>query len=480
MQEILWALSKTRNLADMMNLEVFLVGGFVRDIFLGEQNKDVDLLVNGPCLEFAQKLAGEVDGSFISLSTEHEIYRVVIKRLRLQLDITRPAGGQFLKDLCRRDFTCNAIALNVKDYLENNSWWEKAVDPTFGLEDLARRQLRPVGTDSFSNDPVRIIRGLRLAVVLGLQLDKKYHDYAYQAAPLLSKVAGERIKQELWLLLGQFKAYQHLQILDSWQVLETIFPQVVQLKKTEQNCHHAENAWAHSLRTLKALEEARTYYLPEPFKTIASDYLAEQLTVGGTRLQLLKLATLFHDVGKIDTAVRRPDGRITFHNHQRLGVKYIEQFADRLALGKRERQCWSKVTALHMRPLSLFVQSKVTDKAYLRFFQEAGADTAMVLLLSYADVKATRQAKALDIEPEFEKFILEMWEKYLRFHRLAEENLVTGMELKECLKLDQGTLVGKLQEEIKQARWEGKISNKQEALTYASRLLEGERGTWKD
>ncbi len=440
MQEILWVLSKTRNLAEQMQIEVYLVGGFVRDLFLGEQSKDIDLLVKGPCLEFGQQLAREVEGSFVSLSPEHDIYRVVIKRLGIQMDITRPVNGQFVKDLFHRDFTCNAIALDVKDYLEDNTWWEKAVDPTRGLEDLARRQLRPIGGESFINDPVRIVRGLRLASRFDLNLDCQYRQFACQAKERLKDVAGERLKQELWLLLAQPRASRYLRFLDEWRVLDIIFPEIDFLRRTAQNYHHNENAWAHSLRTMETLETEGIGYLPEDIRPKAEKYLAEQLTVAGSRRQLLKIVALFHDVGKIDTAATRPDGRITFYNHDRAGVKYIEQYAARLALSKRERQSWTRVTVLHMRPLALFVRGDVSDKACYRLFADAGADTGMLLMLAYADVKATRTAKGETVEEGFKEFLFDLWRQYFHFYDLKEAKLITGADLRDKLALEPGPL----------------------------------------
>lgn len=470
MHDILWVLSKVRNMAEQQNLEVFLVGGFVRDLYLNEYSRDIDLLLNGPCLEFSQQLARETEGSFVPLSPEHNVYRVMVKRLGIQIDITSPVDGQFTRDLFARDFTCNAIALNVKDYLEERTWWEKALDPTKGLEDLGRRKLRPVTRDSFVKDPVRIFRGLRLAAELGLDLVPEYETLAKKAAPLLQKVAGERIKQELWLLFKQEEAYRYVRLLDQWRVLDQVFPELTKLRETEQNFHHGENAWAHSLRVLETMEKEDLGYLPGRIRDAAREYLSQQLTVAGTRWQLLKFAALFHDIGKIDTSRKMENGRITFHGHDRAGVKYGERYAGYLGFSRRERNSLVNVIKLHMRPLALFVDDKMTDRAVYRLLKDAGEEMGMLLLLSYADIMATRQASGRNLEQSFREFLLTLWKRYLEF-RSEEKPLVTGQELLVELGLQPGPIIGELLDGIEEARLSGRVKNKQQAFARAKELL---------
>ena len=473
MHHILWALSKARNLADKRRLEVFLVGGFVRDLFLNEYSKDIDLLVTGHCLEFSQQLAKETGGTLIALGGKHQLYRVVIKKTGIRMDITSFAEGQFIKNLLNRDFTCNAIALNVKHYLENNIWWDKVLDPSKGLEDLSRRKLRPLKKDAFSNDPVRILRGLRLAAQFGLDLEPEYHVQAQAAAPLLYNVPGERIKQELWPLLKQQYSHRYVKLLDNWQVLDVIFPAIGQLRRTEQNYHHAENAWAHSLRVLKVLELDGIDYLPRKVKVLIPDYLSQKLSVDGNRGQVLKLAALIHDIGKIDTSNTLPDGRITFHGHDKAGLKYAEKISERLRLGKHEQQSLSNIVGLHMRPLALAVEKKVSEQAYYRFLKKAKDDVGMILLLSFADVSATRAAKGKTIEPSYVKYLSQLWEMSLHYN--YKDSLLNGDDLINNLDVKPGPIVGVLLDRVKQARFSGRIKNKEEALRFAEDELNKKR-----
>jgi len=216
---------------------------------------------------------------------------------------------------------------------------------------------------------------------------------------------------------------------------------------------------------LKVLENEGVDYLPRKVSALIPDYLSQRLTVDGTRSQVLKLAALIHDIGKIDTSKKQPDGRITFHGHDSAGTKYAEKISMRLRLGKREQQSLSNTVKLHMRPLALAVEKKITEQAYYRFLTEAGDDAGMILLLSFADVSATRAAKGKTIEPSYVKYLSQLWEKNIHYN--YQDSFLNGDDLINYLHLKPGPVVGVLLNRIEQARFSGRLKNKEEALKFA-------------
>jgi len=481
------------------NKKIYLVGGFLRDLYLGNPGRDLDFAVSGNALGFAREAAEILDGSYIPLDRINGVARVLLEHRgeKWQIDFASLKGWNLEEDLSNRDFTINATALELSTYLgftENDSglaaarpdrrrWHETVIDPCGGLADMENKIIRAVNNYIFETDPLRILRAVRLAGQLKFFIQPETMSLMEQGRWLLHEVAGERIWDELLGILALPDSYPWMAMMDAIGILSEIFPFVEKMKLTGQNNHHVDNVWVHSLKTYQLLEDLcrdldgditlTTSRGKELRETILNN-LNSKLAAGHGRSQLIKLAALFHDAGKVDTANVLEDGRITFPAHYEAGLVYVAEFARRLKISRPEEAYLRNLVGNHMYPLYLFVNQPVGPAAIHRFFNKMSRDTTDVLLLSLADLTATYVAgeKAHDLA-RYRTFIGDLLHKY-HFETEIYVNppeLVKGADLMEALGLPPSRKLGELLKKISEARVRGEITSRDEAIAYASRLL---------
>lgn len=481
------------------NKRIYLVGGLLRDLYMGYPGRDLDFAVSGDALSFARAVSDILKGTFIPLDRVNGVARVVFDNNgeKWQIDLSALKGWAIEEDLSRRDFTINAMALELSDYLkisgaydspegersERWRWHEVIIDPYGGLADIENKTIRATNDYVFEADPVRILRGVRLAGKLGFVIKPETLDLMKQSRWLLQEVAGERIWEELLEILDLPESYPWITVLDSIGAISEIFPFVEKMKVTDQNNHHKDNVWSHSLKTYGQLEEMCREDITgsinsdrgEELKDLLSSQLDSKLPAGRSRrYQLLKLLALFHDAGKIDTARVAEDGRITFPDHYTAGLVYVYEISNRLRISKAEESYLKKIMMHHMYPLYLFINQTDEPAAPRLFFNKLGKDVPDVLLLSLADVIATY--KAGDREKDiagYRAFAGDLLHKYY-FEAETYVNLpplVKGAELIEHLGLQPSKKVGSILKKIFEAQVRGEVNNREEALAYASRLL---------
>jgi poly(A) polymerase len=326
-----------RGVLDEYNAVGYIVGGFVRDMLLQVATNDVDIVVDRDVFVVSRTVAEKLDGTFILMDRENQVARVALKQQSgqiLHLDFSAFKGANIEEDLKNRDFTINAMAIPIKE--DNN----QVIDILQGKDDIKSKTIRMVSTKAFIDDPLRILRALRLAAHLDMKIDEATLKIMVASAEKISAVSGERIIEELGRLLLNADSYQYIRLandqLDLWRY---IFPQVSEMRATEQNYYHRDNVWEHCLKTLCQLE--KIIVSPQLPNNIWSVVVADiNRNLSGTRsyLVVLKLACLLHDVGKTVTKGKKPDGRITFYGHDKAGVKFAAEFADHIKLSKVEKK----------------------------------------------------------------------------------------------------------------------------------------------
>jgi poly(A) polymerase len=475
--------------------KIYLVGGFVRDLLLGKESPDADLLVIGRVKQLAEEVAKELKAAFIPLDETHQIYRLVWKETFLQVDLAAPKGrgltgeAALQNDLARRDFTVNALALSLTDYLTGLREQSRVIDYHGGIGHLKVRMLHPLNAQTILDDPLRILRGVRLAGTHGFTLSKECISLMKSAGEELTRVSGERIREELWqiLALGNSRGYVELMTKDL-AVLPILIPEISQMQKTEQNNFHVEDVWQHSLRVLGELEIIfQNKEWPREAAHRIEKYLHTPVNGGKTRIPLLKFAALFHDIGKIVTQAKQATGRITFYNHHQEGVPLVNKICRRLKLGSREANLIETLTRRHMDSLNLFQARPLAMKAKNRFFYRCGEETPGVLILALADDAAAnkaraekwmhdkQRAKALSVAEaapvfpattEFQKFIHALLHDYFEEEKQLNQLpcLLTGRDILEHFNIPQGREVGQLLNIVKMAQIDGEIANSQEAI----------------
>ena len=506
------------------SVRAWLVGGGPRDLLLGRALGDLDLAVDGDGVALARAYADACGGSFVALDSERGTGRVVITTAEgapLIIDLVQLRAATIEADLALRDVTINGMALPLMD---GGRWMvdgfshddtgrdvtipstvhrpPSLIDPLGGYADLLAGRLRACGPTSMADDPLRILRVVRMAATLGFQIDHSLDRALRAAAVGIAQVAAERVRDELLKLLDTPVAAGWLRYLDAIGVLTRIFPELEPARACDQPRVHFLPVLAHSLETVAALDwlidngrwTVDSKDLPPsivhrpPSLPVAVQIhpelsrmlpYAEQIAAGLNerrggvrRAVLLKLAALLHDNAKPQTKVRHPDGSVTFYGHQEQGAVVAMEIAQRLRLGRIDVAYVGAVVHEHMRPGQIRASGQLTRRAVVRLFRDAGDAGADVLLHELADHLATRGPH---IDPIGWQAHLAWVELVLTTHYMRPtpppEPLLRGDALMAELGIGPGPQLGAILREIAEAYASGEIIDREGALALARQLL---------
>jgi putative nucleotidyltransferase with HDIG domain len=485
-----WPWQIVRRLADQRGVRVWPVGGAVRDVLLERPVHDWDFAVDRDALGLARAVADALGGAYFPLDVERGAGRVVLAGsddARQDLDFAALRGPDLESDLLARDLTVNAMALGGTGAL---------VDPAGGKADLEAGRVRATGEWAFQDDPVRLLRAVRVEAELGFEIEPRTAAWMRRDAALLAIPAVERVRDEFARLLATRRAAAHLERLDAFGLLSHVVPELVSLKGVTQSPPHRFDVWRHTLRVIDALEgvlaavaggEVEPYArvdappaawgdLARALHQFAGDvtaHLAVEVSGGRDRALLLKLAALLHDVGKPQTRSQDENGRIHFYNHEPVGARIA---ADRLRALRFSRDEVDRVWVIigqHLRPPHLARAERVTRRAVYRYFRATGCGGVDVVLLSLADHLATwgphlqerRWARRLEVA---ELLLAHFFERYEE--TVAPPPLLTGHDVMAELGLEPGPEIGRLLECVREAQAAGEVRTRAEALALARRL----------
>ena len=484
-------------------LPVYLVGGAVRDALLGRPVHDLDFSLPGDGIKIGRRIADTLSSAgtgtilkadFYPLDTERDTGRVIVSDedgKRMVMDFACFRGKDLESDLTGRDFTLNAIALKLGDYTIH--------DPLGGGMDLKEKLLRSCSTSAFTDDPVRILRGVRLAANFGFHILPETRTAMKEAAGLMEKVSPERVRDELFRILDGLLPGTCLRALDMLGVLDKILPELSALKGVEQIPPHIHEVWEHTLSVVKHLEDLFTALGPNYNPETASDLLTSMLVlqIGRYRSQiggefaksvtadrslrsLILLAALYHDIAKPQTKKADEEGQFHFWEHEQLGAEMLTERARFLALSNDEIERLAVIVRNHMRihllTNRLMDESKPPSRrAIYRFFRDTGPAGVEICLLTLADLQATYEqtlaqetwAAALEVV----RMMLEAWYEK-KEEQVSPPAILDGNNLMRELGLKSGPTIGKLLEAIREAQAVGTISTRAEALSLAREWLE--------
>jgi poly(A) polymerase len=485
--------------------DIYLVGGSLRNLVLGEPCVDWDLMTNGKAHTLARHLAERLGG--VSARLHEKASRVTVHNVAqgtdLVLDISPMHGNTLEEDLRARDFTLNALAAPLSAVLEqlvhsNTLAYANMVliDPLHGLDDLLAHQIKAIDTHVFRHDPLRMLRALRLARRYGLTIDTPTVALIKRDAALLQQVAAERVHEELYALLGYADALEQLHLLDEYGLLTVLFPELCAGRSMRQPFPHHWDVLEHSLQCVGALEvlanalqaDPESVFPPELACTPAANedltvmrtllYEAEQQSIfsfAELHTPRMKLATLLHDIGKPLTFTVSENGAIHFYNHPHVGAPIASAIMRRLSASTPDRRLAQLIAAHHMRPGQLGQDgSAVTPRAIRRYFVDLGPTGILVTLFSLADHLATLGPQPRTLA----------WTRHLSVARLLltsyireratilPPRLLKSDELMSRLKIQPGPLVGQLLEMLAEAQTEGTIHSREEALLLAREYMQ--------
>ena len=464
-------------IADRMGLECYLVGGWVRDLFLHRPSNDIDIVVVGSGIALAEAVAKKLGkGAHLAVfktygtaqvkakvksqepggkSQEIELEFVGARKESYRHDSRNPIveDGTLQEDQERRDFTINAMAicLNKGDGLQVTGYGE-LLDPFDGIGDLERCIIRtPLDPDiTFSDDPLRMMRAIRFATQLGFNLDGETFDAIARNRERIHIITRERIADELNKIMLSRRPSEGWILLDKTGLLPLIFPELAALKGVEvKDGRGHKDVFYHTLQVLDNVAEG------------------QRLQVTGERLQdsilWLRWAALLHDIGKPRSKAWDAQAGWTFRNHNFIGAKMVPKIFAKMKLPLNEKMEYvKKMVDLHMRPINL-IEDTVTDSAVRRLLFEAGDDIEDLMLLCDADITSRNEEKKARFHRNYQLVRQKMVELEERDRIRNFQPPVKGDEIMEMFHLEPCSLVGELKAAVKDAILDGIIPNEYEA-----------------
>jgi len=438
---------------------VYVVGGTLRDLLLGLRPADCDLATESDPLDYAQRLARSTEGRLVPLGKPGKmVYRVITAGV--VYDVCSVEGGSISADLKRRDFTINAIALDIDS--------GKILDVTGGLEDISSGCIRMVSQKAFDADPLRLLRAYRIGASLGFDIEPSTVAAICKRADRICATAAERIREELAKFFQNAASYTYLLQMAQSGLLFSIFPELESLQGCTQNSYHHHDAWHHTLAAYRALEELLT----APRWTQRRFFeLTRSVSLHGG---MLKFAMLLHDIGKPLTRAGQNGSSVHFYGHQKQGALLVGTIADRLRCSLTEKKQLCFLVENHMRPMQLFLLDRhlrMTPRARARFFVKCGQQAPDILLMALAD-HGGKSASGHSPSGGFTTFILDLFDQYRHGarRRLEMPLPINGHDLIHDLGLHPSPLFSHILAEIREALLTGAVTDRASALALSAEI----------
>ena len=435
--------------------EGYLVGGSVRDALMGKSFIDRDIAV-GNAEDFARKLAEKFNATFIELDPEYKIYRLVLEDKINYLDISEIQGKDILEDLARRDFTMNAIAINLSN--------GELIDPFKGKLDIENKLICHINDVNFEDDPLRILRAFRFASTTGFEFSKETKDCINKYKHLLFMPARERINYELMKLFGGEKCSKVLLEMDKFGILEELFPYVNEMKNVPPNTHHHLDLFHHVVETVRNIEDLYSSATEDVRKHLDS------IDFGGfSRINHLKIAGFLHDIGKYSTWTIEENGRHRFIKHDDVGAKMCVSFLRDMKFSKKQIEYVSNMIKNHIYPSNVIDAPELNEKIMMRYLRKMESNVIDNIILAKAD---RLSARGEAITEEIVEANLKGLDKLLSFYLEKKETLkplpklLDGIEIMEIKGIKQSPELGKIISDLKEAQISGDVLTKEEAIVF--------------
>lgn len=443
--------------ADRLGLECYVIGGYVRDLFLHRESKDIDVVVVGSGIQLAEAVTKRLGkGTHLAVFKTYgtaqvkkrdlELEFVGARRESYQHDSRNPIveNGTLEEDQNRRDFTINALAICL-----NKERYGELLDPFDGIGDLERCIIRtPLDPDiTFSDDPLRMMRAIRFATQLGFNVYEETFDAIVRNNERIKIITKERIADELNKIMLSRRPSEGWILLDKTGLLPLIFPELAALKGVEvKEGKGHKDVFFHTLKVLDNVAEAG----------------------GGL---WLRWAALLHDIGKPRSKSWDPKAGWTFRNHNYIGAKMVPKIFAKMKFPLNEKMEYvKKMVDLHMRPINL-IEDIVTDSAVRRLLFEAGDDIDDLMLLCDADITSRNEEKKARFHRNYQLVREKMVELEERDRIRNFQPPVNGDEIMQMFGLEPCSLVGELKAAVKDAILDGVIPNEREAaIQYVTEL----------
>ena len=468
-------------------VEAYFVGGVVRDTLMGRKSEDIDIAVSVDAVTIGRQLAEALGTHCVSLHDEWQVARVVLNDAEWSSNVDiATIQGDIEWDLCRRDFTINAMALPMSEAYHDDVE-ERLLDPCGGLRDLRDGVVRMVSPSAFDADCVRLMRGVRLAAQFEFSLDSDTADAIRERAALVADAPQERVRDELMRLLRTHKAYAGVRLLDELGLLCSVMPELADARDVTQPKEHYWDVFNHLVEAVGWVDamfsgdgDVFPLNLVPRFQGMA-EYFDVDVSDGFDRLTFLKLTALLHDVAKPSTKTIEDSGRIRFIGHHSEGSEIARDILTRLRFGKRGVEHVAGMVQHHLRPTLIAQKGNMpTRRALYRYYRDAGDIALDTLYLNMADYLAARgpmlELKDWTNHCSLIRYILEEGRSGEEGRRRESvqslPKLVDGYDIIDRFALAPGPAIGKLLETVREAQASGEVSTKEQALELVRASLE--------
>ena len=432
------------SLGEQEGKEIYVVGGFVRDLLMGKSINDIDIMTVGEGIPFAERLSNKLGrkkvvpfekfGTALIPGGEIQIEVATARKENYNNDSRKPSKVVYTNlkgDLLRRDFTINAMAMDIRP-----SSFGVLTDPYGGITHIQKKVIQtPLDPDeTFSEDPLRMMRAAYFASKLGFKIEEKCRRSIKKQSSRINIVSKERIRDEFIKILRTNKPSIGLVILQKTGLMKIIFPEIHVMYGMDQTKEwHHKDIFAH---TLQVVDNAAKL----------------------TNKMEIRFAALVHDIAKPPTRRIDPKRGYTFHGHDAVGERMLHKVSKRLRLSNQLSKYLKKLTLLHLRPIAL-AKNGVTDSAVRRLMVSAGSEIDDLMTLCRADI-TTKNPKLV--------------KRYLRNFDLVEDRMkvvlnkdsakkfqspVRGLEIMEIFNIEEGKKVGELKKSVEDAILDGVINN---------------------
>jgi poly(A) polymerase len=472
-----------KSLLHEYKIEGYLVGGFIRDAILKRDIEDIDIAIAADSLDISPVLAQQLNAKCIPMDKTNKVARIILKDAGAagtqHIDVSTIVNN-IEDDLSRRDFTVDAMAISLDNIDTINGC--NIIDPFNGQRDIEQKTLRTVNDKAFEADPLRLLRAVRLAAEAGFTINSETEELIKKQSGLINNVAGERIREELLKLLAVPETGNLFLYMEDLGLISAMMPELIPSKGLEQPSEHYWDVFTHSIKTIDAVDyilgSGEWQYSSDAIKTVPRSseletYFNKRISAGSTRLWLLKLTALLHDIAKPKMKFIDENGKIRFYGHPKEGAPMVAAIMERLRFSNKEIRMVEEITRHHLRPTQMTQMGMVTDHAIYRFFRDVGEVAVDTLFFTLADHLAAR-GPTLDLKNWQQhtatvRYILEKHEQ--QQNKIDLPRLISGRDIMTEFGLDAGPKIGELLEALKEAQASGEVENRAGALDYIKGLL---------
>ena len=453
----------------------FLVGGAVRSILLKKTIKDIDIVVSGSSKKFSKYFANIIDGKTIELDKKRDINRIIFKPKNTiyEIDVS-PIKKDIVTDLKTRDFTIDAIAINLSKKFTNLDTSDY-IDPSYGIQDLNKKILRSTNQNIFIEDPIRLLRAVRISTELGFEISKRTCKEIQKNSSLINSVAVERIRDEFLKILALPKSMYGMKTLDNLTLLTKIIPELNDSKGVLQPKEHYWDVFNHLIETIGTLEflfdkkNQKNQFIKKYIPRFIDDekYFNEIIFEGHSRKTILKLVGLIHDISKPETKKIENTGKIRFIGHDKLGAEKSIKILKRLKMSNKSIEYISSIISNHLRPTQLAQKDELpTNRALNRYYRDLNQFSIDTLYLNLADYLSAK-GEMLN-EKEWEKHC-KLIKHILNHFKISKEEkilpkLVSGYDIMNVLSIRSGPIIGVILKRIEEAQLNEDIKTREDAL----------------